>query len=124
VGIKSDPMIMPNQLDRIADEAAENDHVTVHLIPFSAGEHGGLTAFTVLGFGGALEDLVYLDSGKGEVADITNEDLQVAEYAAKFETLLDLTLPVNKSIDFVRDVAKEMRRRSASSTDSRGPKVS
>lgn len=124
VGIKADPMIMPNQLDRIADVAAENHYVTVQLIPFSAGEHGGLTAFTVLGFDGELEDLVYLDSGKGEVAGITNEDLQVAEYAAKFETLLELALPESDSIGFIRKVAGQMRQRSASSTHSREPKVS
>src|ERR1700744_4101806 len=107
VGVSADPMIMPSQLDRIADEAAENPLVTVQLIPFSAGEHGGLTAFTVLGFNGALQDLVYLDSGKGEIADITGDDLQVADYAAKFETLLDLALPENESIKYIRDVAEE-----------------
>jgi transcriptional regulator with XRE-family HTH domain len=109
VGIHDDPAIMPNQLDRIADDAAGNDLVTVQLIPFRAGEHGGLTAFTVLGFSGVLPDLVYLDSGKGEVADITGEDPQVAEYAANFETLLDLALPENESISFIRNVAAEMR---------------
>ncbi len=109
IGIETDPMIMPSQLRHIADEAAGNELITVRLIPFSAGEHAGLSgAFTVLGFDGVLADLLYLDTGKGEFADITGEDPQVAEYAANFEVLLDRALPESESIMFIRSAADEM----------------
>jgi transcriptional regulator with XRE-family HTH domain len=111
VGISSDPMIMPNQLRHIAGQAAGNELITVRLIPFSAGEHPALGgAFTVLGFDGGLPDLLYLDTGRGEVADITGEDPQVAEYAANFEALLDRALPDSESIQFIQDAADEMCR--------------
>ena len=109
IGIETDPMIMPNQLRYIADEVAGNELITVRLIPFNAGGHAGLSgAFTVLGFEGVLPDLLYLDSGKGEFADITGEDPQVAEYAANFEVLLDRALPESESIMFIRTAADEM----------------
>jgi transcriptional regulator with XRE-family HTH domain len=111
VGIRTDPFIMPDQLDRIVGEADNNAHIAVRLIPFNAGEHPGLTAFTVLGFDGELRDRLYLDSGKGEFADITDDDAQVAEYAASFEALLDRALPERESIEFIRDAAEEMRQK-------------
>lgn len=109
VGTRDDRKIMPNQLRHIADLAGENELITVRLIPFSAGEHVGLSgAFTLLEFDGGLPELLYLDTGKGERADITGEDPQVAEYAANFEVLLDQALPEPESIGFIRDVASEM----------------
>jgi transcriptional regulator with XRE-family HTH domain len=109
VGVAADPMIMPNQLHHIADQAAANELITVRLIPFSAGEHAGLGgAFTVLGFGGDLPDLLYLDTGRGEFAETTSEDPQVAEYAANFEILLDSALPEAESILFIKTAADEM----------------
>jgi len=109
VGIRTDPAIMPGQLRHIAEQAAENELITVRLIPFSAGEHAALSgAFTLLEFDGGLPDLLYLDTGRGELADITGEDPQVAEYAANFETLLDQALPEDESITFIRAVAEEM----------------
>ena len=109
VGISSDPMIMPNQLRHIANQATGNELITVRLIPFSAGEHPGLGgAFTVLGFDGGLSDLLYLDAGRGDGADITGEERQVAEYAANFEALLELALPESESIEFILKAANEM----------------
>lgn len=111
IGINIDPAIMPGQLQYIADQAAANELITVRLIPFSAGEHAGLGgAFTVLGFGGGLPDLLYLDAGRGELADITYEDPQVAEYAANFEALLESALPQSDTILFIQEAADEMSR--------------
>ena len=111
VGIGTDPAIMPNQLRHIADVAAGSDLITVRLIPFTAGEHAGLSgAFTLLEFDGGLPELLYLDTGRGELADITGEDPQVAEYAANFELLLEQALTESESITFMRRVADEMFR--------------
>jgi transcriptional regulator with XRE-family HTH domain len=109
VGTKSDPMIMPNQLRHIADQATGNELITVRLIPFSAGEHPALGGtFTILGFDGGLPDLLYLDTGRGEVAEITGDDPLVADYAANFENLLDWALSESESVQFIRRAADEM----------------
>jgi transcriptional regulator with XRE-family HTH domain len=112
VGASTDPMIMPDQLHRIANEAAGNDLVTVRLIPFSTGEHAGLSgSFTVLGFDGALPNLLYRDTGKGDVATTTDDDQQVAEYLANFEGLLKGALSEDESVAFIRTAADDMSQR-------------
>lgn len=109
IGIEIDPSIMPNQLRFIADRAADNDRITVRVIPFSAGAHVGLSgAFTLLDFDGGLPDLLYLDTGRGELADITGDSPQVADYRANFEALLRPALSEIESIDFIRRAAEEM----------------
>lgn len=100
VETERDPGIMPNQLRYIADTAAGNESITVRVIPFNAGVHAGLGGpFTLLEFDGGLSDLLYLDTGRGELATLTANDPDVAEYADKFESLLDFTLrrPVGRA---------------------------
>lgn len=109
IGIEIDPTIMPNQLHYIAETAANDDLITVRVVPFRAGAHGGLSgAFTLLEFDGDLPELLYLDPGRGEHAIITSDDAQVSEYADTFETLLDRALDEGDSITFIRDAAGEM----------------
>jgi transcriptional regulator with XRE-family HTH domain len=110
VGIKSDPAIMPNQLRYIADKAEGDELITVRVIPFSEGSHAGLTTgpFTLLEFDGGLPDLLYLDVGRGESASTTGDDPQVSEYADTFESLVDVSLPKEESIAFIRNAAEEM----------------
>ncbi len=109
VGIDTDPAIMPSQLRHIADQAAGNDLMKLRVIPFSAGAHPGLSgAFTLLDFDGGLPDLLYLDTGRGELADITGDSPRVADYRAAFEALLVPALPEGESIDFIRQAAEEM----------------
>ncbi len=109
VGIKSDPAIMPNQLRHIADRAEETDLITVRLIPFAEGSHPGLFGdFTLLEFDGGLPDLVYLDTGRGALSVTSGEDSLVSEYKDTFETLVDLALPKDESIEFIRRAAEDM----------------
>jgi transcriptional regulator with XRE-family HTH domain len=109
VGIERDPIVMPNQLRYIADAATGNEFMTVRVIPFNVGVHAGLGGpFTLLEFDGGLSDLLYLDTGRGEVAILTVNDPDVAEYADKFESLLDFALPEDESLEFIRNVAEEM----------------
>ena len=91
VGIKRDPAIMPNQLNYMADRAEQSARVIIRVIPFSAGAHAGLNvagSFTLLEFDGGLPNLVYLDSGRGDVAVITGDDPEVSAYRDLFESLL------------------------------------
>jgi hypothetical protein len=109
VGVSTDPGIMPDQLRHIADQASSDERLTVRLIPFQRGAHPGLSgAFTLLEFDGDLPDLVYLDPGRAELAVIATDSGAVSEYADSFEALLDLALPENESIEFIRNAAEEM----------------
>lgn len=109
VGIEIDPAIMPAQLNSIADIAVGDELVTVRVIPFRAGVHAGLSGpFTLLEFDGGLPDLLYLDTGQGELAYISSDGPRVAEYADRFELLIDSALPESESVSFLRDVALDM----------------
>lgn len=110
IGIDIDPAIMPNQLRHLADQAAADERmITIRVIPFKAGAHGGLSgAFTLLEFDGDLPDLLYLDPGQGERATIIPDTALVSEYAATFESLHGLALNEDDSIEFIRTAAEDM----------------
>lgn len=109
MGIDEDQSIMPAQLRYLADVAEGNELTTIRVVPFRAGAHAGLSGpFTLLEFDGGLPDLLYLDTGQGELATTTNDGPRVAEYADKFELIIDRALPENESVDFIRRVADEM----------------
>ena len=75
VGIDKNPAIMPYQLHRIADTAEQDDQVTIRVIPFEAGAHRGLYGpFTLLEFEGGLPDVLYIDTGRGEFANLVMGD--------------------------------------------------
>jgi transcriptional regulator with XRE-family HTH domain len=108
IGIEKDPAIMPSQLLHIVRQAEEDDRVTVRVIPFSKGEHTGLSGpFTLLEFDGGLPDVLYLDTGKEAINMLTSDD-RVSEYADSFESLLEIALPAGDSLEFIRAAAEEM----------------
>jgi transcriptional regulator with XRE-family HTH domain len=109
VGINTDPLIMPNQLRYIADTAESNDRVTFRVIPFDAGEHGGMAGpFTLLEFDGGLSDILYLDAGRTAIAMITGDDPRGGEYRDVFESLVETALSADESVALIRQVAEEM----------------
>jgi transcriptional regulator with XRE-family HTH domain len=109
IGIKTDPAIMPNQLRAIADRAEQSDLLTVQIIPFETGAYPGLSsAFTLLDFDGEVPELLYLDAGRGELADITGDSPQVGEYRDQFEKAIESALSKEKSIALLRQAAEEM----------------
>ena len=109
IGISKDPAIMPNQLLSIADKAEKDDLIAVRIMPFAAGAHRGLFGpFTLLEFDGGLDDILYIDVGRGEFASLAQGGNLVAEYRDDFEALVEDALPAAKSIDFLRRVAEEM----------------
>jgi transcriptional regulator with XRE-family HTH domain len=108
VGIRKDPMIMPDQLRHIAAAARADERLTVQIIPFSAGEHAGIPgAFTLLEFEGGLQDTVYLDGGQTFLM-ASGEDPRVSEYADRFDKLRGAALPPTESIEFLLAAAEEM----------------
>jgi transcriptional regulator with XRE-family HTH domain len=109
IGIAQDPGVMPAQLRHIAAITEASDLVTVRVIPFSAGAHVGLGGpFTLLEFDGGLADLLYLESGRGSELVSAGGDQRVAKYADDFESLLESSLTVGESVEFIRKVAEEM----------------
>jgi transcriptional regulator with XRE-family HTH domain len=109
VGATVNRNIMPDQLRFIADTAARDKHTSVRLVPFDAGALPGLSGpFTLLEFDGDVPDRVYLDPGRGELANTDTNEETVSEYTSNFATLLELALPEDESIDFIRNVAEEM----------------
>lgn len=110
VGIAKSPDIMPDQLRRIADKAEQDELVTVRVIPFGAGAHRGLYGpFTLLEFDGGLPDVLYIDAGRAEFANmVMGDDPRVTEYRDDFELLLEDALSADKSIELIRRIAEEM----------------
>jgi transcriptional regulator with XRE-family HTH domain len=108
IGVGTDPAIMPNQLRSIADQADGSDRLTVRIIPFEAGYHPGLLgSFTLLEFAESLPDVLYLDPGRGTII-FEQESDKVAAYRDDFETLVDLALSADESVDLLRAAAEEM----------------
>jgi transcriptional regulator with XRE-family HTH domain len=108
IGVAKDPAIMPSQLLHIVSRVGGDDRVTVRVIPFSKGEHAGLSGpFTLLEFDGGLPDLLYLDTGREAINMVSNDD-KVSEYADIFERLLEVALPAEESLEFIRAAAEEM----------------
>jgi transcriptional regulator with XRE-family HTH domain len=108
IGIQEDPTIMPDQLRHIVDRARNEERITVRVIPFQAGAHAGLSGpFTLLEFDGGLPDVLYLDAGR-EVIGMVSSDDRVAEYADSFESLIEMALSADDSLEFIRAAAEEM----------------
>jgi transcriptional regulator with XRE-family HTH domain len=110
VGVTVDRRIMPDQLHSIADKAAQDKHTSVRLVPFDAGAlPPGLSGpFTLLEFEGDVPDRVYLDPGRGELANTDSSQETVWEYTSSFAALLELALSESDSIEFLRRAAGQM----------------
>lgn len=100
---------MPSQLRHVADQAEQNPLIAVRVIPFRAGAHPGLIApFTLLEFEAGLPDILFLDADQPDSTMIVGGDPRVAEHAENFQKLLELALPDQESIEFIRSAADTM----------------
>jgi transcriptional regulator with XRE-family HTH domain len=109
VGVAIDPMIMPTQLRRMADQAEESDRLTLRVLPFGNGAHRGMYGpFTLLEFDGPLADILYLEGGRAPSILLSGDVPQVIEYRDAFEELGDLALQEDESIALMRQVAEKM----------------
>jgi Domain of unknown function (DUF5753) len=92
----------------IVSQARDDDRITVRVIPFSKGAHAGLSGtFTLLEFDGGLPDLLYLDPGR-DVIGVVGNDERIAEYADSFESLVEIALSAEDSLQFIENAAREM----------------
>ncbi|MFY1687209.1 helix-turn-helix domain-containing protein [Plantactinospora sp. WMMB782] len=83
--------VMARQLERLK-QLGEHPNINIQIVRFGAGEHPGmLGAFTILDFPDAVDDdLVYLESGRGET--ISGQE-GVTPYIEMFFELEDLATP-------------------------------
>ena len=108
IGAPGDPSIMPDQLMHIVSQVRDDDRITVRVIPFGKGAHAGLSGpFTLLEFDGGLPDLLYLDAGR-EVIGVVGNDERIAEYADSFESLVEIALSAEESLQFIENAAREI----------------
>jgi transcriptional regulator with XRE-family HTH domain len=110
VGGQRDIGIMSRQLDNLLD-LATRPYMTVELIPFDKGAHFGMLGeFVLLGFQHGPEGVLFLESSRASGSDLTvAESDHIAAYLEGFERLRNLALSPEESINFIREVADEMR---------------
>jgi hypothetical protein len=102
------PDVMRRQLRRLTEMAAR-PHITVEVVPFSAGVHPGLLgSFVIHEFPDpADDDVLYLESPQGEVISRDDPDL-ILHYREVFEDLRHLSLGPEGSVRFLDKLADEM----------------
>ena len=100
--------VMRRQLRRLTEMAAR-PHVTVEVVPFSAGAHPGLQgSFVIQEFPDpADDDVLYLESPQGEVISRDDPDL-ILHYREVFEDLRHLSLGPEGSLTFLDKLADDM----------------
>ncbi|MDT0464311.1 helix-turn-helix domain-containing protein [Streptomyces gibsoniae] len=97
--------VMREQLEHLC-ELSHLPHVTVQVLPFEAGAHPGLNGqYAILEFSDAADSsVVYLE---GVTSDLYLEKANdVQKYAVMYEHLRAQALSVEKSRQFIADVAK------------------
>ena len=99
---------MSRQIERLR-EFAELDHITIQVMPFSAGLTPGMAgSFVLLEFSEAdLDDLVHLES----VDDVTIKDDpdKIGQYTDRFEKLEKLALSPEDSLTFLEKLLGEQQ---------------
>ena len=99
--------VMSTQLRRLV-EIAHRQNVLLQVLPFSAGEHGGMAgSFTILRFPEAVDpELVHLEPPSGELY-LERQDL-VATYERLFRRLQARALPPDQSIALVTRLERSL----------------
>jgi len=97
---------MRRQLDKLRG-AAELPHVTLQVLPLSAGAHGGMDgAFTILLFEElANQNLVFAANGAGGL--FLEKDDEIERYAGIFAGLQRDALSPRRSVEMIAKLAKE-----------------
>jgi transcriptional regulator with XRE-family HTH domain len=102
------PKVMRRQLNRLRTEAAR-DHVTIEIVPFSAGAHPGMKgSFVILEFDEDVDDVLYLENSRGDMVSRDDQG-EVKEYREAFEQLQtaaaesNLTTMIDKALSKLSD---------------------
>jgi transcriptional regulator with XRE-family HTH domain len=100
------PGVMRRQLDRLC-EAATLPNVTLQILPFAAGAHGGMDGtFSILLFREPTNhDLVFAANAAGGI--FLEKEEEISRYAVIFERLRSGALPTPESVEMIAAMAKE-----------------
>ncbi|GAA0259602.1 helix-turn-helix transcriptional regulator [Cryptosporangium japonicum] len=86
---------------------SEQDRVRFHAIPFNSGAHPGMDSlFTILSFGDAVRDRVYVDSLAGSTFFSSVADLE--RFRDSFTRILNVALDPAGTIDLIRDIHRSL----------------
>ena len=100
------PEVMRAQLDHLA-ELARHPHLTVHIVPFTAGVPLFLNSFVLLGFPDVEDtDVVYIENTQGQV--VIEDQPRIGQYQAAFDRLRRSSLDPDESMDLIKQVAGEL----------------
>lgn len=99
--------VMIRQLERIKEAAAE-PHINVQITPFTRGAHPGMSGnFIMLEFSDPhLDDLVHLE-GFNQIT-IRDDTEEIAKYLDRFESLQELALSEEESVEFIDVLIHDM----------------
>jgi transcriptional regulator with XRE-family HTH domain len=110
--------VMIRQLEHLRDFAAA-PYIDLRILPFARGAHPGLLGnFILLEFADtSLDDLVHLE----HINQITiRDDTElIAQYTDRFKYLQDISLSLEKSVDFIDVIIKDMHTDSSKKYSSR-----
>jgi transcriptional regulator with XRE-family HTH domain len=112
--------VMASQLRRLV-EAAELPHVSLHVLPFAAGGHIGVTgSFVIFSFPRIADlDVVVLDHLTSSLCVDRKED--ITAYAAAFARLRDRALPCAESAAMIAGIGSEYSRASRPTKEEHTP---
>jgi transcriptional regulator with XRE-family HTH domain len=100
------PSVMRRQLDRLV-EVAKSPHVTIRVVPYSAGIHPGTRPFEIIQFVDAADEFaLFLENPRGD--DINDDPEETENYRERFERIEDKSLKPADSLAFINDVAAGM----------------
>ena len=101
------PAITSRQFRRLV-EVAKLPNVTIHIVPFTAGLHPGMTyPFEVVQFEDTPdENVVFIEGPRGDV--IVDDPEESRDYLESFDRITALSLSPTASIDLLREAADEM----------------
>lgn len=102
------PKIMREQLLRLTAVAAE-PHMTLQVIPFSAGAHAGMPgSFVLMSFPDVEEpEVIYIDSMAGDL--FLEAEVDVRRYGTMFDNLRAVALSPDDTSGLIAKLAEEMQ---------------
>ena len=96
--------VMLDQFTRLV-EVSHWPHVTIQVVPYTAGGHSGLTGAFIIADLPTAQSIVFIDDVSG--GRVAEEGLELSEAALCFEALRSEALPKSASRDLIAKVAKE-----------------
>jgi transcriptional regulator with XRE-family HTH domain len=110
------PGVMRRQVERLLD-AGQDPHVTIQVVPFTAGTHPGLQSpFTLLRLTEPEEEMLFIESVNGDKF-VRDEPELTAEYAEYFGVMTSLALPPEEADALLREQAARLRRAEEAGAD-------